>query len=167
MPFLREHLWVGLLWGMIPLTLVSGMPRQGCICANGDYKLFCDGNHGSCGHADDENSCKSESCCCCHKSHHDGISVSRADIGSGCCHRSANSRPCAARSQHCCTPVVGMTVLPRVAEQVSVPDFNLQSLLVYVLDVLPSPAGSPIPVSARSADLPVPDLVIAHQVLLI
>jgi hypothetical protein len=60
-----------------------------------------------------------------------------------------------------------MAVLPRVAEHVRVPDFNFQSLLVCVVDRLPSPAGSPIPESARSRDLPVPDLVIAHQVFLI
>jgi hypothetical protein len=60
-----------------------------------------------------------------------------------------------------------MAILPRVTEPASAPDFNIQSLAVCLIDVLPSLAGSPISESARSPDLPVPDLVIAYQVLLI
>jgi len=172
MRWFREHLWVAVVWALTPLTFVSGMPRQGCICANGDYKLFCDGHHGCCRHSGAAKSAQeSEPCCCCHKSHHesqcDGVSVAKTDSGSDCCHGSSRCPRGVARPQRCCTPVVGMTVLPRLAEQVSAPDFNVQSLLVCVVDVLPSPAGSPIPVSVRSPDLPVPDLVIAHQALLI
>src|SRR5688572_18140909 len=30
-----------LLWAMIPLTVFASRPVTGCMCASGEYKLFC------------------------------------------------------------------------------------------------------------------------------
>jgi hypothetical protein len=35
------------IWAMIPLTFVGSTPRLGCLCANGDHKLFCSGDRRS------------------------------------------------------------------------------------------------------------------------
>jgi hypothetical protein len=60
-----------------------------------------------------------------------------------------------------------MAVLPRASQPVSAPHVSAQSLLFCLVDSFQSPVGFPTVVSTRSPDLPVPDLVIAHQVLVI
>lgn len=49
MRFRRNHFAAAIMWGMIPLALLGSMPGAGCICANGQYKLFCCA--GALGHA--------------------------------------------------------------------------------------------------------------------
>jgi len=43
MHFRQNYLCAVVMWGMIPLALFSGLPATGCVCANGQYKLFCAG----------------------------------------------------------------------------------------------------------------------------
>jgi hypothetical protein len=37
----KSRFTIALLWAMIPLTVFGSQPRMGCICANGQHKLFC------------------------------------------------------------------------------------------------------------------------------
>ncbi len=166
----RGRLQVVMLWSMVPLTFLSSMPRIGCICANGDYKLFCDGHYGTCCQQVTKGPSDSHACCCCHRSHRasaEGNVSADGNSTKDCCHRSGGGHSRVAPAKRCCTPVAGMTVLPRASQPVSVPDVRAQLLQFCLVDSFQSPVGFPAVVSTRSPDLPVPDLVIAHQVLVI
>ena len=30
------------VWGMVPLMVVGGLPRVGCVCADGQHKVICE-----------------------------------------------------------------------------------------------------------------------------
>jgi hypothetical protein len=70
-------------------------------------------------------------------------------------------------SKRCCTPVVAMSVLPKAGQAVSVPICDAQWPLACPSGLWQLPTGFPIASSLRNPNLPVPDLVIAHQALLI
>jgi hypothetical protein len=162
---------VFMMWALIPLTVVGSLPRIGCICANGNHKLFCQRhlNRRCLDHS--ESAGNSALCACCYKSaatHASRPTTSLSRAVAGCCHH--NHRPSNEKSVKagCCTPLVGIPVLPPVAQNVAAPDLSAaQALLIDTIDLLAMPATFPTRVSVRNPDLPVPDLVIAHQVFLI
>ena len=43
MHWVGRRLFAGIVWGMVPFLIASGMPRVGCVCANGDHRPFCQG----------------------------------------------------------------------------------------------------------------------------
>lgn len=43
MIWFRQQLFSVVAWTTIPFVLASGMPRVGCLCANGDHRPFCQG----------------------------------------------------------------------------------------------------------------------------
>lgn len=167
MDSIRRFLWSALLWAMLPVTFVSGLPRMGCICANGDYKLSCDGHRGNCCQHEAP---ESHAHCCCGRAHRSSSAQSsptKSDAGGDCCRRSARHQKGIAPSKRCCTPIVLSSVLSKGAHPVSIPNLEAHPWLISSNDFWRSPVSSPISMSMRSHHLPVPDLVIAHQVLLI
>jgi hypothetical protein len=58
-------------------------------------------------------------------------------------------------------------LLPPVGPHLDLLDVGLVALFVPSVELLQQPVPSPTRVSVRNPDLPVPDLVIAHQVFLI
>ena len=170
----RSKSSIVVLWAMIPLAVLGSMPRMGCICADGRYKLFCERHaKGSCGHG--ENGCASEGgCACCYRSQGKSVAqkakrqkqcqVSECGQTEGCGKHTGLAQ---SKTDRCCTPVADAAELPPVVEVVSVPDESAWQPLILTVGVT-APA-----VNCVTADvvwehaLPAVDLVIAHQVFLI
>jgi hypothetical protein len=165
MPSVRDRLWIAALWAMMPVTLVSGMPRLGCICANGQYKLFCERLLHFGGPHEGQPS-PTSGCCCCRKSHADRHAAMKS-VAECCCH-AAGGASARLRAQSCCKPVIGMPTVAPAVLRILAPDLGGQMSLVCPLDFLqPAPVVTSSAGMARNPELPVPDLIIAHQVLLI
>lgn len=86
---------VGLVAALIPVTLFSGRPTAGCVCADGHIKLVCP-NHGGCCGASHNVGGQTAGfhSCCCHSTdaQHDGSH-------SSCCqHRQCPNSPAAQSS---------------------------------------------------------------------
>ena len=99
MPLSYPRIATFLVWAMIPLTLVSGLPRVGCICANGERKLICDSLAGG------SVGCSKS---CCHSPTSDPVKTDsrKTDVGAtvsvaaaekakrpSCCHHHQKQRP--------------------------------------------------------------------------
>ncbi|HZZ72576.1 MAG TPA: hypothetical protein VFE24_10000 [Pirellulales bacterium] len=41
---LKQYVQIGLVWALLPLTLLAGRPYAGCVCADGQFKVFCSGH---------------------------------------------------------------------------------------------------------------------------
>jgi hypothetical protein len=145
---LQRSIWIGIIWSMLPFTLASGMPRLGCVCANGQYRLFCARLFRTPAIANP--AARSAGCCCCRKSGSDSQSHSAARVA----------------GKGCCKPIVAATVLPSAPERVAAPAV-CQWSAARVCDRRPWVVNPYRDCEAHRARLPVPDLVIAHQVLVI
>jgi hypothetical protein len=42
MSLCKSRFSIAVMWAMLPLTVFGSMPRMGCICANGQRKVFCE-----------------------------------------------------------------------------------------------------------------------------
>ena len=110
----RTSFSAAIVWGMIPLAAVAGMPSTGCLCANGQFKFFCghqypsDGAHG--GHA-------VTGCCAARDAVADCdscLAMPAAESDSDCCQHSP-ALPCdGVRSRSCCQPVFNASGLSPV-----------------------------------------------------
>jgi hypothetical protein len=169
MKTLRKHSWQMLIWAMVPVTLFAGIPKLGCICINGQYKLFCERHLSGCCRGESKPSAGKGLCPCCHKGQlADARKAADTDKPvAGCCHGPAKRVGGQAHSERCCKPVVGIPLLPPVVQHVAVPDLTLFALLAPSVDLLQGAVVSPTRESAWNPTLPVPDLLIAHQVFLI
>src|SRR5579871_2442304 len=116
----RKRFAIGLVWALIPLTLLGSLPRMGCICADGKHKLLCERQFHR------KSGCKGDSgtCSCCHgnstkSDHQSNDQVAKrlppSDVKSCCAERRANQRlPLGkhfASSDRCCTPQITVPVL--------------------------------------------------------
>lgn len=171
----RKKLSIAVLWAMIPLTVLGSTPHTGCICANGQYKLFC-GRHvqGSCQRGADA-LVPEGGCICCHRSHGRPVAKTinhRERVPLTCCGHRGHGHPnpqgiAQSNTDRCCKPVVTAAEMPPVVEVVSVADLSAEQPLIPAID-LPKPV-----VHCVSADvaweraLPAADLIVAHQVFLI
>lgn len=70
-------------------------------------------------------------------------------------------------SSRCCTPVVSVPLLPPVVENLIVADGTTTTMSLIHIAASVRPVLEPTDLSGRSAHLPIPDLLIAHQVFLI
>src|SRR5882672_7391185 len=41
MPIRKSRFTTVLMWAMIPFIVFGSLPRMGCICADGQHKIFC------------------------------------------------------------------------------------------------------------------------------
>ena len=57
MSFRKSRLSIALVWAMLPLTVLGSLPRMGCICADGQHKIFCERYRMN---------AADEGCVCCH-----------------------------------------------------------------------------------------------------
>jgi hypothetical protein len=166
----RNRRSLAIVWVMVALTLVGGMPREGCVCANGQHKIFC-GKQFAKACCQKNGPTKSGRCSCCHQAEVAANSSSSACADAstdGCPNRDRHAPSETSVSNKCCTRYTVSPVVPTVEKIVAAPN----SLSEWaVLDFVPNLVTFSVAVSGRelgrNPDLPVPDLVIAHQVFLI
>lgn len=166
MHHLRSRIAKVVVWAMLPLMLLSALPRMGCICANGQYKLFCE-RHGNDGCRQHDDGTATGLCSCCHKGVVTGRSPSKVQTSGGCCQRKAGSSNGPSVSQRCCKSVVVTPLLPPVLKSVVVPDLTVLVLSTIDFDFVGTQLTVPTYELVRNPRLPVPDLLIAHQIFLI
>lgn len=148
-----------LVWGMIPLTLLSGTPLFACVCANGDVKLLCQRRTGVVveksvpGNSSSDNESRTiktiPACCRAHR----------------IAQKSGNDLAVSAR---CCKAVLELPS-PRVpVEKVSAPEQVPASLSLFVAhELLRASCPRHAERNNTRGDLPPPDLVIEHHAFLI
>lgn len=99
----RTQLSAVVVWGMIPLAAFAGLPSTGCLCANGQFKFFCEhrssspahdfaGHAGCCTH---EHAAVDCGCCLAAVEEHEG----------DCCQHGATLPGDGVQSRSCCQPV--------------------------------------------------------------
>ena len=77
----KSRISIAVMWAMIPLTVLGGLPRIGCICANGQHKFFCERHLMKAGDA---------KCACCY-----GRGAAQSELANG-------THSCPSVSMDCC-----------------------------------------------------------------
>lgn len=158
------------LWALVPLTVAGSLPRTGCICANGDYKLWFAAAPSRCCLEADPPAKAAGQCASCHRADRTERAPKSSDghDGGSCCHTTGSPASCpTVIASRCCTPVVGVPVLPPAKDEVAVPHDDSSPALLVVPMAQVSVAASAAVAEVRNTDLPAPDLLIVHQVFLI
>ncbi len=113
----KTYLRTALLWALIPLTVFAARPVGGCLCASGEYKLFCPAKllGISSGNLDSTNNSACVRTCCALPKH-------EKPVVEPCCQdkssRGVTAENCfQSNGNNCCSPdmFAGMTVVPRVS----------------------------------------------------
>jgi hypothetical protein len=165
----RNRRAVIVVWTMVALTLVSGVPRIGCVCANGQHKLFCGKQFVKT--CCQDGAAQNGNCPCCHGSELAGV-TGHASCGGessgGCTNHAQNSGDGKSISSRCCTRYMASPVVPTVEKNVPTPNaLHDLALLDFVPNWTIAEVAAPARDTVRNPQLPIPDLVIAHQVFLI
>lgn len=151
------------IWALIPLSLLSGTPLVGCVCANGQHKYLCQWRNAE---TSDSTVTTSRSCC-----HPNSRHVASGHARRSCCGRitrsfTGGSGP--AVSTRCCQSVLEIPTPSVVGEKSIVRDNDVSS--VCVAPVVHS-LGQTNPLGVFQVDslgdLPPPDFVILHHAFLI
>lgn len=157
----KTRIAAALIWVLVPLTVFAGLPRTGCICANGQHKFFCqrsriDGPE--------------RLCSCCYGKNPSRAAANAADGTRTCCGQGRGSPIGVAgvASDRPCRPVLEHSVFVPGQKAPALKLDRASHCLVFA-DFEPRPAL----VSSARHDfdrrelLPPPDLVITLGVLLI
>src|SRR5262249_54873770 len=151
-----------LMWAMIPLIVFGSMPRMGCICADGQHKMFCQR------HLQGD---RSGGCVCCEGHRAVGIREPAAPPGKHACCQAAGgkcSSGCPSLTEgRPCRPVVDRTEIVASAKAALDLDRVDAAPLFAAVELLPAVVT---PVAAdffRGESLPPPDLITTLGVLLI
>lgn len=162
MSSLKPKFLAALVWTMVPLTVFGGLPRMGCICANGQHKFFCER----------ASSAREGLCRCCFgeaakpsRSEQDG----NRTLKSCCRHKRAVSTDGSAvlGTDRPCRPVLDYSTFvngPRTALDL---DCAGHTPLFVAFEPLPARVSTVAHDCERGALLPPPDLVVTLGVLLI
>ena len=187
---LRIRLSIGVVWAMVPLTLISALPRIGCICADGRYKIICDRIGSNACRPADARAAESGMCSCCHRHARSPEASAACKVVSlakrqtpprsaghhACCLQVAGRRGAssagtsnmqATDGPRCCTPVLLTPLLPPIVQADAMP-IGLADLTFITVSDLP---GVPLVcaglVAEREHVLPPIDRVVVNQVFLI
>jgi len=162
MPIRKTRITKVLMWATIPLIVFGSMPRMGCICADGQHKMFCQrhlqGN-------------RTGGCVCCQglKAAADGCAAKHSAT-QGCCRSVGGKCPsgCPSLTEgRPCRPVVDRSDIVTVAK--SALDLDRGDAAPIFAAIEPAPAVV-APVAKdffRGESLPPPDLITTLGVLLI
>ena len=160
----KSRFTIALLWAMIPLTVFGSQPRMGCICANGQHKIFCQR------HLQNDSD---SGCICCYGKDQSttGDQTRTAPLGEKSCCRcnraaSKDGRP-VVHTDRPCRPVLDKAVY--LTGPKSSLDFDRVDAAPLFVAFEPLPLiGLTIDVDCHRGELlPPPDLVITLGVLLI
>lgn len=167
MSYLRTQLSALVVWGMIPLSVWAGAPGTACLCASGQFKLFCAHDH----HATHLDALHDNGCCAAgHASdaHCQQCAVAAEERGGehegDCCQHDASPGD-GVRARSCCQPV--LNALSMVSSPVSAPDHHAPAVTVEVAE---PPAIACLARSVEAVDFdtgPPQDRIIAFGHLLI
>lgn len=148
---------IALVWALVPLTAFGSLPRMGCICANGEHKIFCERHRSRDGKA---------RCVCCH-----GPATTGGFSGEKACCRQKRARgpselPVVASSRPC-RPVLDQPQLLTAARLIL--DLDEAGYAPLCIAAAPLPTIDPCMAAdaTRAELLPPPDLVVTLGVLLI
>jgi hypothetical protein len=164
----KSRFTTALMWAMIPLTVFGSLPRMGCICANGQHKLFCE-RYRNCD-ADGR-------CTCCYgrataKIRASQETQSRPGGEMTCCshRRAGTATDCpVVGSDRPCRPVLHNAVYlnsPKLSLDLDRADC-LPPFAVLAFEPLPAIVPNIAADFMRGELLPPPDLVITFGVMLI
>lgn len=160
-----RRLQYSVMWAMIPLAFLSGIPRIGCICASGERKLLCARHLNSLLHGSDQRAEADDALCeCCYGRQPAGPAKS-------CCGRSNGPRPPSSRvhgaSSPGCTSVVNAPVLPPLVAATLAPHSGCSCSLLVDTPQLSGAHRTGEQAWSGPPLLPAVDRVVLHQVFLI
>ena len=187
---LRIRFSIGVVWAMIPLTLISALPRMGCICADGRYKIICDRIGSNACRPANARAAEPGMCSCCHRHGRSPEASAASKVVSlakkqppraptghhACCLRVAgcsgkssagSSNMQATDGPRCCTPVLAAPLLPPVVHADAIPIGLADLTLITVFDLPSVPLVCAGLVAEREHVLPPVDRVVVNQVFLI
>lgn len=153
----KTRFTTALMWALVPLTVFGSAPRMGCICANGQHKLFCQRNATS----DADGHCN-----CCY-----GQSTSGSKSGPATCcqcsQKACGSESPGVRAERPCRPVVHKAVYLTAARVALQLDQTEALPLSIAFEPLPVTVPDFVATIHHRELLPPPDLVVTLGVLLI
>src|SRR5262245_52510674 len=152
-----------LKWVMIPLIVLGSMPRMGCVCADGQHKMFCQrhlqGN-------------RTGGCVCCQgmKAAGDGCHSATPVDKPACCQTAG--RKCASGCPSLtegrpCRPVVDRSDIVTAAKAALDLDRVEAAPMFAAVELLPAVIAPVATDFFRGESLPPPDLITTLGVLLI
>lgn len=168
MSHLRTRLSAVVVWGMMPLAAWAGAPSSGCLCASGQFKLFCGHDH----HATQDDTLHDTDCCGAEhasEAHFQPCIVEVESPGSShagdCCQHGATSPADGVRGRSACQPI--LNALSMISAPVSPPGDDAPTIAVQIVE---PPAVASLNRAAEAVDFdtgPPHDRVVAFRHLLI
>lgn len=152
-----------LTWALIPLLMVGSLPRVSCLCADGEHKLLCERALFSVGQSAMDPTQKASRHPCCRAAGAPRIAIASQK---SCCQRQTSAATCDEIGQSC-RPLFDVPAFVATATNV---------LSDHLADIAGPIAEKITPAVRLAADAcrqerwhitPAPDLVIAHQSLVI
>lgn len=135
MSYLRTQFSAVVVWGMIPLAVWAGAPSSGCLCASGQFKLFCAHDH----HAPHLDASHDSGCCAVGQASDAHCQQCAVDLEQrhgehegDCCQHGSESPGDGVRARSCCQPV--LNALSMVSAPVSAPDHDAPAVAVEVAE---------------------------------
>ena len=155
----KSRFTIVMMWAMIPLVVFGSVPRMGCVCANGQHKVFCERHRqgtarGPCG-------------CCDHAKL---MASSKAGRDANECGARGDESACdspAFDTGRPCRPVVDRAVLLTAAKSSLDLDQSAHTPLFVAVQLKPASGPSIAADSTHGELLPPPDLGITLGVMLI
>jgi len=155
----KSRATIFMMWAMVPLTVFAGLPRIGCVCANGQHKTFCERHR--------QGTARGPCTCCDHAKMAAGSKVAReADV----CRSQSEESACGGSefdTGRPCRAVVDRTVVLTVAKVVVELDQPDHATVFIANELMPATGPSIAAIFTRGELLPPPDLVVTLGVMLI
>jgi hypothetical protein len=155
----KSRFTIVMMWAMIPLVVFGSLPRMGCVCANGQHKIFCERHRqGTAG----------VHCVCC--DHTKVVAHSKAAHDANVCGSQSDESACdgaAFDTGRPCRPVVDRALLLTAAKSSLDLDQAAHTPLFAAVQLFPASGPSIAADYSHGELLPPPDPVITLGVMLI
>jgi hypothetical protein len=155
----KSRFTIVMIWAMIPLIVFGSLPRLGCVCANGQHRIFCERHRQATARGQ---------CACC--DHAKLMASSKAGHDANECGARGDESACdspAFDTGRPCRPVVDRAVLLTAAKSSLNLDQAAHTPLFVAVELLPASGPSIAADYTHGELLPPPDLVITLGVMLI
>ncbi len=155
----KSRFTIVMMWAMIPLIVFGSLPRMGCVCANGQHKVFCERHR--------QGTARGPRTCC---DHGKLMASSKAGHDANQCAAQGDQSKCdspAFDTCRPCRPVVDRAVLLTAAKSSLELDQAAHTPLFVAAKLMPASGPSIAADSTHGELLPPPDLVITLGVMLI
>ena len=155
----KSRFTIVMMWAMIPLIVFGSLPRMGCVCANGQHKVFCERHR--------QGTARGPCTCCDHAKL---MASSHGGRDANDCGALGDQSKCdspAIDTSRPCRPVVDRALLLTAAKSSLDLDQAAHTPLFIAAELLPASSPSIAADSTHGGLLPPPDLVITLGVMLI